>query len=68
MWSEDEGKPGEPLPESSRLFYDRVAPVVSGQVSFDGVRELFTTDGILRTPPTVTCYAPFNGPSHVTLR
>lgn len=68
VWSEDEGKPGEPLPEPSRLFYDRVAPVVSGEVSFEAARELFTKDDILRTPPTVTCYAPFNGPNQVTLR
>jgi hypothetical protein len=68
VWSEDEGKPGEPLPEPSRLFYDRVAPVVGGEVSFEAVRKLFTGDDILRTPPTVTCYAPFNGPSQVTLR
>ncbi|WP_427921874.1 transglutaminase-like domain-containing protein [Streptomyces sp. cg40] len=68
VWSEDEGKPGEPLPESSRLFYDRVAPVVSGEVSLDAIRKLFAEDDILRTPPTVTCYAPFNGPSQVTLR
>jgi len=68
VWSEDEGKPGEPLPEASRAFYDRVAPVVSGEVAFDAVRKLFTEDGTLRTPPTVTCYAPFNGPSQVTLR
>ncbi|WP_327402114.1 transglutaminase domain-containing protein [Streptomyces sp. NBC_01288] len=68
VWSEDEGKPGEPLPESSREFYDQVAPVVSGEVAFDAVRRLFTEDDTLRTPPTVTCYAPFNGPSEVTLR
>jgi hypothetical protein len=68
VWSEDEGKPGEPLPESSRLFYDRVAPVVSGEVAFEAARELFGTDDTLRTPDTVMSYAPFNGPSRVTLR
>ncbi|MEV6478431.1 transglutaminase-like domain-containing protein [Streptomyces sp. NPDC051576] len=68
VWSEDEGNPGEPLPEPSRLFYDRVAPVVSGEVSFEAARKLFADDDILRTPPTVTCYAPFNGPGLVTLR
>lgn len=68
VWGEDEGKPGEPLPESSREFYDRVAPVVSGEVSFEAARKLFTEDDVLRTPRTVTCYAPFNGPSLVTLR
>jgi hypothetical protein len=68
VWGEDAGRPGEPLPESAREFYDRVAPVISGDVSFDAVRTLFAEDDILRTPPTVTCYAPFNGPSLVTLR
>ncbi|MFF4506245.1 transglutaminase-like domain-containing protein [Streptomyces sp. NPDC001401] len=68
VWGEDEGEPGEPLPESSRAFYDRVAPVVSGDVSFDAARKLFAEDDTLRTPKTVTCYAPFNGPSRVTLR
>ncbi len=68
VWGEDEGKPGEPLPQSSREFYDRVAPVVSGDLSYDAARKLFTEDDTLRTPRTVTCYAPFNGPSLVTLR
>jgi hypothetical protein len=68
VWGEAEGEPGEPLPEPARLLYDRVAPVVSGDISFDAVRKLFTEDDVLRTPRTVTCYAPFNGPSRVTLR
>ena len=68
VWGEDEGKPGEPLPQSSREFYDRVAPVVSDEVSYETARKLFTEDDVLRTPRTVTCYAPFNGPSLVTLR
>ncbi|MFC8345865.1 transglutaminase-like domain-containing protein [Streptomyces sp. NPDC057280] len=68
VWGEDEGEPGTALPEKSRVFYDRVAPVVSGTVSFAAARELFAADDVLRTPPTVTCYAPFNGPSAVTLR
>ncbi|WP_030610828.1 transglutaminase-like domain-containing protein [Streptomyces fulvoviolaceus] len=68
VWGEDEGKPGEPLPESSRAFYDRVAPVVCGEASFEAARQLFAEDDVLRTPRTVTCYAPFNGPSQVTLR
>ncbi|MGY6025026.1 transglutaminase-like domain-containing protein [Streptomyces spinosirectus] len=68
VWGEAEGEPGEPLPEPARLFYDRVAPVVSGDVSFDAARKLFAEDDVLRTPKTVTCYAPFNGPSRVTLR
>jgi hypothetical protein len=37
-------------------------------VSFEAVRKLFAEDDVLRTPPTVTCYAPFNGPHLVTLR
>ena len=48
--------------------YDRVAPVVSGEVSFEAVRKLFAEDDVLRTPETVTCYAPYNGTSLVTLR
>ncbi|MEU9455916.1 transglutaminase domain-containing protein [Streptomyces sp. NPDC048277] len=68
VWGDDGGEFGEPLPEEVRRFYDRVAPVVAGEVSFAAVRELFTEDDTLRTPPTVTCYAPFNGPSQVTLR
>lgn len=68
VWGEAEGEPGTPLPEPARVFYDRVAPVVSGDVSFDAVRGLFAGDDVLRTPKTVTCYAPFNGPSRVTLR
>ncbi|KUO21022.1 transglutaminase-like domain-containing protein [Streptomyces dysideae] len=68
VWGEDEGEPGSPLPESSREFYDRVAPVISGEVSFEAARKLFAEDDILRTPQTVTCYAPFNGQSLVTLR
>ncbi|MFR0358940.1 transglutaminase-like domain-containing protein [Streptomyces sediminimaris] len=68
VWGDTEGEPGTPLPEPKRLFYDRVAPVVSGAVSFEAVRKLFTEDDVLRTPETVTCYAPFDGPSRVTLR
>jgi hypothetical protein len=68
MWGEDEGEPGDPLPESSRGFYDRVAPVTCGEVSLNAARKLFAEDDVLRTPKTVTCYAPFNGPSVVTLR
>lgn len=68
VWGEDEGEPGTPLPQPSREFYDGVAPVVSGEIPFEAARKLFTEDDILRTPQTVTCYAPFNGPSQVTLR
>jgi hypothetical protein len=68
VWGEDEGEPGTPLPEQSRKFYDGVAPVISGEVTFEAARKLFTEDDTLRTPPTVTCYAPFNGRSLVNLR
>ncbi|MFG2555319.1 transglutaminase-like domain-containing protein [Streptomyces sp. NPDC048581] len=68
VWGEDEGEPGEPLPEASREFYDRVAPVVCGEVSLEATRKLFAENDVLRTPRTVTCFAPFNGPSLVTLR
>ncbi|MFJ6084383.1 transglutaminase-like domain-containing protein [Streptomyces sp. NPDC092369] len=70
VWGEEEegGKPGGQLPEAARQFYDRVAPVVSGEVSFTAARDLFTKDDTLRTPDTVMSYAPFNGPSRVTLR
>ena len=71
VWGEEgeEGDaPGGPLSEPSREFYDRVAPVVSGDVSFAAARELFAKEDSLRTPNTVTSYAPFNGPSRVTLR
>lgn len=68
VWGEAEGKPGDPLPEPARKMYDAVAPVVGGEVSFDAVRGLFAGHDTLRTPPTVTCHAPYNGPSTVTLR
>ncbi|MFJ4783413.1 transglutaminase-like domain-containing protein [Streptomyces sp. NPDC088794] len=70
VWgTEDEGDElGGPLPDSARAFFDRVAPVVSGDVSFTAARELFAEEDSLRTPDTVTSYAPFNGPSRVTLR
>lgn len=68
VWGEDEGEPGTPLSESAREFYDRVAPVVSGDVSFEAARRLFAEEDVLRTPSTVTCYAPFNGAHLVTLR
>ncbi|MGW7208215.1 transglutaminase-like domain-containing protein [Streptomyces sp. NPDC054837] len=68
VWGEDEGEPGTPLPEPSRKFYDEVAPVVSDEISFEAARKLFTENEVLRTPQTVTSYAPFNGPSVITLR
>ncbi|MFJ6393863.1 transglutaminase-like domain-containing protein [Streptomyces sp. NPDC091972] len=66
VWGE--GEPRTPLPPHARELYDRVAPVVSGEVSVDAVRKLFAEEDGLRTPATVTCHAPFNGPSLVTLR
>ncbi|MEU5892760.1 transglutaminase-like domain-containing protein [Streptomyces sp. NPDC047461] len=68
VWGEDEGEPGTALPEPSRKFYDEVAPVVSDEISFEAARKLFTENEVLRTPQTVTSYAPFNGPSVITLR
>ncbi|WP_327718626.1 transglutaminase-like domain-containing protein [Streptomyces sp. NBC_00490] len=68
VWGEDEGEPGTPLPEPSRKFYDGVAPVVSDEISFQAARKLFAENEVLRTPQTVTSYAPFNGPSVITLR
>ena len=68
VWGADDGEPGTPLPPSARELYDRVAPVVSGEVSFEAVRKVFAEEDGLRTPSTVTCYAPFNGTSPVTLR
>ncbi|MEU9915103.1 transglutaminase-like domain-containing protein [Streptomyces sp. NPDC051001] len=68
VWGEDEGEPGTPLPEPSREFYDGVAPVISGEVSFETARNLFAENDTLRTPQTVTCYAPYNGPSLIALR
>jgi hypothetical protein len=68
VWGEDEGEPGTPLPEPSRKFYDGVAPIVSDEISFQAARKLFAENELLRTPQTVTSYAPFNGPSEVVLR
>ena len=67
-WGMDEGKPGTPLSEPARELYDRAALVADDDVPFDAARKLFTEDDTLRTPKTVLCSAPYNGPSHVTLR
>jgi hypothetical protein len=67
-WGMDEGKPGTPLSEPARELYDRAALVAGDDVPFDAARELFTEDNTLRTPKTVLCSAPYNGPSQVTLR
>ncbi|WP_330265138.1 transglutaminase domain-containing protein [Streptomyces griseorubiginosus] len=68
VWGADDGEPGTPLPRGVRELYDRVAPVVSGEVSFEAVRKVFAEEDGVRTPSVVTCYAPFNGTSPVTLR
>ncbi|MGI5456894.1 transglutaminase-like domain-containing protein [Streptomyces sp. CA-249302] len=67
-WGLDEGNPGTPLPEAVRELYDRAALVAGDDVPFDAARKLFAEDDTLRTPSTVLCSAPFNGPSHVALR
>ncbi|WP_328873084.1 transglutaminase-like domain-containing protein [Streptomyces sp. NBC_00287] len=72
IWGEEEGDgdewPGPSLPAASRPTYDRAAEVTCGDVSLSAVRQLFAEDDALRTPRTVLCLAPFNGPSRVTLR
>ena len=67
-WGMDEGQPGTPLPETARELYDRAARVAGDDVPFEAARKLFTENDQLRTPKTVLCSAPYNGPSHVTLR
>ncbi|KUM77240.1 transglutaminase-like domain-containing protein [Streptomyces griseorubiginosus] len=68
VWGADDGEPGTALPRGVRELYDRVAPVVSGEVSFEAVRKAFAEEDGVRVPSVVTCYAPFNGTSSVTLR
>ncbi|MFC4503795.1 MULTISPECIES: hypothetical protein [Streptomyces] len=68
VWGADEGEFGEPLPEAVRALYDRAARVTADEVPFGAVRVLFAEEDGLRTPRTVLCPAPFNGPSRVTLR
>ncbi|MFJ8537396.1 transglutaminase family protein [Streptomyces sp. NPDC093591] len=68
VWGEEEGAPGQPLPDTARGRYDRASRVACDDVPFEGVRRLFAEDDTLRTPDTVTCFAPFNGESRVTLR
>ncbi|MGW2519404.1 transglutaminase domain-containing protein [Streptomyces sp. NPDC001617] len=67
-WGLDEGRPGTPLSETARELYDRAALVSGNEVPFAAARALFTEDATLRTPGTVLCSAPYNGPSQVTLR
>jgi hypothetical protein len=68
VWGEEEGEPGTPLSEGARALYDRASRVVRGEVAYEEVRRLFAEDDTLRTPDTVTCFAPYNGESRVTLR
>ncbi|QOV36400.1 transglutaminase domain-containing protein [Streptomyces ferrugineus] len=68
VWGEEDGEPGQPLSDAARELYDRASPVVSGEVSYEEARRLFAEDDTLRTPDRVTCFAPFNGESRVTLR
>ncbi|WP_369272739.1 hypothetical protein AB5J55_24605 [Streptomyces sp. R11] len=53
----------QPLPDATREQYDRAARVTGDDVPSEGARQSFTADGTLRTPDTVTCFAPFNGES-----
>ncbi|MEU6350190.1 transglutaminase-like domain-containing protein [Streptomyces sp. NPDC047072] len=68
VWGEDDGEPGTPLSDRARVVFDRVAPVVSGEVSMEAVRRVFAEEEGLRTPRTVTSYATFLGKSLVELR
>ncbi|HEY8985294.1 MAG TPA: transglutaminase-like domain-containing protein [Streptomyces sp.] len=57
------------LDDEARAVYDRAAAVISpDEVPFAEASALFTEDDLLRTPATVLCLAPYNGPSRVTLR
>ncbi|MBT2676757.1 transglutaminase domain-containing protein, partial [Streptomyces sp. ISL-14] len=68
VWGEEEGALEQPLPDATRGLYDRASRVACDDVPFEGARRLFAEDDTLRTPDTVTCFAPFNGESRVTLR
>ncbi|MBY8880409.1 transglutaminase-like domain-containing protein [Actinacidiphila acidipaludis] len=59
---------GADIGEDLLAVYDRAAALTAGDVPFAAARELFAGSDELRTPPTVTCHAPFNGRSQVTLR
>ncbi|MEU1514746.1 transglutaminase-like domain-containing protein [Streptomyces sp. NPDC005811] len=68
IWGADEGDFDEPLPEAVHALYDRAAHVTADEVAFDAARALFAEEDGLRTPASVLCLAPYNGPSRVTLR
>jgi len=66
---EADGTPVDaPWSDELLALYDEAARITAGDVPFATARELFATSDELRTPRTVTCYAPFNGSSRVTLR
>ncbi|MFG2716839.1 hypothetical protein ACGFW5_00805 [Streptomyces sp. NPDC048416] len=64
------------MTDTIRELYDRAAEVTAGPGSqdamgpgsYDAARRLFAEHEGLRTPEVVTSFAPFNGPSEVTLR
>lgn len=66
IWGDDgEGE----MDGTLRELYDRAARITADDdVPFDAIRQLFAEEDELRTPKTVLCLAPFNGPSQVTLR
>ncbi|WP_460068408.1 transglutaminase-like domain-containing protein [Streptomyces sp. YKOK-I1] len=68
VWGADEGDFDQPLPEAVHALYDRAARVTADEVPFDAARALFAEEDGLRTPASVLCLAPYNGPSRVTLR
>jgi len=71
LWGPDPVTPEEmaaEMPPAVRDLYDEAARVSVDDVPFDAARGLFAGNALLRTPATVLSYAPFNGPSRVTLR
>ncbi|MER5212423.1 transglutaminase-like domain-containing protein [Streptomyces sp. NPDC002838] len=68
VWGTETGDVRPAMSDSTLELYDRAARETRGDVSFAAVRRLFAENDRLRTPETVLCLAPFNGPSRVTLR
>ncbi|MFD5267369.1 transglutaminase-like domain-containing protein [Streptomyces sp. NPDC058335] len=68
-WTEDatDGDP-PPMTDTARRVYDLATRVTADDVDLDTARRLFAAEDELRTPETVLCLAPYNGPSRVTLR
>jgi hypothetical protein len=56
------------IPPAVGDLYDEAARISVDDVPFDAARAFFAASDDLRMPPTVLSYAPFNGPSMVTLR